>query len=169
MRPTVLLRAPSPSRIRRFHWQWLRTGRLAGFAEGHVLRASAADPFAEVRDGEIVPIPQSAPALRARAVLDEVRPGHHEISQGAEPRNRGCKPGRALHGPDREAMFRGAWTWRARAVRLDRHEPSRRGGCWGAFGSWFECRLAFSGFEHAPGGARRRELVALAKDLRNAL
>lgn len=82
MRPTVLLRAPSPSRIRRFHWQWLRTGRLAGFAEGHVLRASAADPFAEVRDGEIVPIPQSAPALRARAVLDEDCPGHHEISQG---------------------------------------------------------------------------------------
>jgi hypothetical protein len=82
MRPTVLLRAPSPSRIRRFHWQWLRTGRLACFAEGHVLRASAADPFAEVRDGEIVPIPQSAPALRARAVLDEDCPGHHEISQG---------------------------------------------------------------------------------------
>ena len=74
------------------------------------------DPLAEVWDNEIVPILQSAPGIRAIAVLDEIRRRHPEISAGIrrtlERRMRGW---RAVAGPEQDVIFR------------QEHEPGRCG------------------------------------------
>ena len=130
------------------------------------------DPLAEVWDNEIVPILQSAPGIRAIAVLDEIRRRHPEISAGIrrtlERRMRGW---RAVAGPEQDVIFR------------QEHEPGRCGlsdftdtsslgitiGGVVLGHRLYHFRLAFSGFEHAHVVLGGESFVALAEGLQNAL
>ena len=130
------------------------------------------DPLAEVWDNEIVPILQSAPGIRAIAVLDEIRRRHPEISAGIrrtlERRMRGW---RAVAGPEQDVIFR------------QEHEPGRCGlsdftdtsvlgitiGGVVLGHRLYHFRLAFSGFEHAHVVLGGESYVALAEGLQNAL
>ena len=130
------------------------------------------DPLADVWDGEVVPILQAAPGIRAIAVLEELRRRHPEISPGIrrtlERRIRGW---RAIAGPEQDVMFRQV------------HVPGRQGlsdftdmgdlGVLVAGGSLdhrlYHFRLVFSGFEHAEVVLGGESFVALAEGLQNAL
>jgi len=73
------------------------------------------DPLAEVWDGEIVPILESAPGIRAIAVLDEIRRRHPELGAGIRRTlERRMRSWRAVAGPEQDVIFR------------QEHEP---GGC----------------------------------------
>jgi hypothetical protein len=130
------------------------------------------DPLAAIWDTEIVPLLKAAPTLRSVAVWGEVRRRHPEMNDGVrrtlERRIRGW---RALHGPDREVIFRQV------------HEPGRLG--LSDFTDMsdlgitiaglpldhrlYHFRLAYSGFEHAHVVLGGESFVALAEGLQNAL
>jgi hypothetical protein len=130
------------------------------------------DPLAEVWDGEIVPILNSAPGIRAIAVLDEIRRRHPEISAGIRRTlERRMRTWRALIGPEQDVIFR------------QQHEPGRCGlsdftdtSVLGVTVAGvvlghrlYHFRLAFSGFEHAHVVLGGESFVALAEGLQNAL
>lgn len=131
-----------------------------------------ADPLAAIFDAEIVPLLQSAPGIRPVAVLDEMLRRHPDL-----PRNvrrtleRRIRDWRALHGEERDVMFRQV------------HEPGRLGlsdftemdslGVTVAGVALdhrlYHFRLACSGFEHAHVILGGESYVALAEGLQNAL
>src|SRR6202162_4661747 len=130
------------------------------------------DPWAEVWDGEIVPILKSAPGIRAIAVLEEIRRRHPEIGTGIRRTlERRMRTWRALVGPELDVIFR------------QEHEPGRLGlsdftdtSVLGVTVSGvvlghrlYHFRLAFSGFEHAHVVLGGESFVALAEGLQNAL
>ena len=130
------------------------------------------DPLAEVWDGEIVPILKAAPALRAIAVLEEIRRRHPEIAPGVRRTlERRMRAWRALAGPEQDVIFR------------QEHEPGRMGLSdftdTSALGitiagvlldhRLYHFRLAFSGFAHAHVVLGGESFVALAEGLQNAL
>ena len=110
------------------------------------------DPLALYWDVEIVPILEAAPGIRAIAVLDELRRRHPDLNANIRRTlERRINAWRALHGPEREVIFR------------QEHEPGRLalsdftdtsslgisiGGVPLAH-RLYHFRLAFSGFEHA--------------------
>ena len=130
------------------------------------------DPLAEVWDGEIVAILEAAPGLRPVAIFEELRRRHPEI--GAEVRRtleRRIRAWRAMHGPDREVIFR------------QDHPPGRLGlsdftdmtelavtiaGAPLAH-RLYHFRLAYSGFEYSHVVLGGESFVALAEGLQNAL
>ena len=74
------------------------------------------DPLAACWEGEIVPILQAAPGIRAVAVLDELRRRYPDLNANVRRTlERRISAWRALHGPEREVMFR------------QEHEPGRMG------------------------------------------
>ena len=130
------------------------------------------DPLAEVFDAEVVPMLEAAPGLRPVAVLEEVLRRHPELGAGVRRTlERRIRQWRALHGPEREVMFRQI------------HEPGRMGLSdftdMGGAGVTVEgsplphrlyhFRMAFSGFEHAHVVLGSESFVALAEGLQNAL
>src|SRR6201997_5948943 len=130
------------------------------------------DPLAEIWDGEIVPILNSAPGIRAIAVLDEIRRRHPEISACIRRTlERRMRSWRALAGPEQDVIFR------------QEHEPGRCGlsdftdtSVLGITVAGvvlghrlYHFRLAFSGFEHAHVVLGGESFVALAEGLQNAL
>ncbi len=131
-----------------------------------------ADPLAEVWESEIVPILQAAPGIRPIAVLDELRRHHPEIGAGIRRTlERRLRAWRALHGPDRDVIFRQEHP--PGALGLSDFTHATELGVTIA-GERFDhllyhFRLAFSGFEHAEVVLGGESFVALASGLQNAL
>ena len=130
------------------------------------------DPLAGIWEGEIMPVLQAAPAIRAVAVFEEICRRHPEMAPGVRrtlERRVACW--RALHGPCRNVMFR------------QEHPPGRMGlSDFTDMNSLsvtiagellahrlYHFRLAFSGFEHAHVVLGGESFVALAEGLQNAL
>src|SRR5580658_7582684 len=130
------------------------------------------DPLASVWEGEIVPMLQAAPGIRAVAIFEEICRRHPQLATGVRRTlERRIAQWRALHGPSRDVMFR------------QEHPPGRMG--LSDFTDMAELgvtiageplahrlyhfRLAFSGFQHAHVVLGGESFVALAEGLQNAL
>ena len=130
------------------------------------------DPLAGIFDAEVVPMLEAAPGLRSVAVLGEVLRRHPELGEGIRRTlERRVSHWRALHGAEREVMFRQI------------QEPGRMGlsdftdmadlGVTVAgqplLHRLYHFRLAYSGFEHVHVVLGGESFVALAEGLQNAL
>lgn len=130
------------------------------------------DPLAEVFDAEVVPMLEASPGLRPVAVLEELLRRRPDLGAGIRRTlERRIRQWRALHGPEREVIFRQA------------HEPGRMGlsdftdltglGVTVAGAPLphrlYHFRLAFSGFEHAHVVLGGESFVALTAGLQDAL
>jgi len=130
------------------------------------------DPLARVWDGEIVPLLQAAPGIRAVSLFEEMCRRHPEIAMGVRRTlERRIAQWRALNGPSRDVIFR------------QEHPPGRMGLSdftdMGALGitiagepfehRLYHFRLAFSGFAHAHVVLGGESFVALAEGLQDAL
>jgi hypothetical protein len=130
------------------------------------------DPLAGVWEGEIVPILQAAPGVRAVAIFEELCRRHPEIARGVRRTlERRIARWRALNGPSRDVIFR------------QEHPPGRMGlSDFTDLGGLaitiagepfahrlYHFRLAFSGFAHAHVVLGGESFVALAEGLQNAL
>ncbi len=130
------------------------------------------DPLTEVFDAEVVPMLKASPGLRPVAVLEELLRRHPDLGAGIRRTlERRIRQWRALHGPEREVIFRQV------------HEPGRLGlsdftdlGHLGVTVAGvplphrlYHFRLAFSGFEHAHVVLGGESFVALAAGLQDAL
>jgi transposase InsO family protein len=130
------------------------------------------DPLAEVFDAEVVPMLKASPNLRPVAILEELLRRHPELGAGIRRTlERRIRQWRALHGPEREVMFRQS------------HEPGRMGlsdftDMTGAGVTvagqplahrLYHFRLVFSGFEHAHVVLQGESFVALTAGLQDAL
>ena len=74
------------------------------------------DPLAAIFEAEVVPMLEAAPGLRPVAIFEEIRRRHPELAEGVRRTlERRVRAWRALHGADREVIFRQA------------HEPGRMG------------------------------------------
>ena len=131
-----------------------------------------ADPLAAIFDAEVVPLLAAAPSLRAVAIFEEMRRRHPDLAPGIRRTlERRIRTWRALHGPDREVIFRQS------------HEPGVMGqsdftdmndlGVIVAGARLdhrlYHFRLVWSGFEHAHVVLGGESYVALAEGLQNAL
>ena len=64
-------------------------------------------PLAGIFDEEVVPMLEAEPGLRPIAVYEELRRRHHELPDGVRRTlERRIRSWRALHGPEREVIFR---------------------------------------------------------------
>jgi hypothetical protein len=130
------------------------------------------DPLIGIWEAEIVPMLQGAPGIRPIAVLEELQRRHPDIGAGIRRTlERRIRSWRALHGPEREVIFR------------QDHPPGRLGlSDFTDMGDLnltiagvtlehrlYHFRLAFSGFEHAHVILGGESFVALAEGLQNAL
>src|SRR3546814_1948604 len=65
------------------------------------------DPLADIFDSEVVPLLEAAPGLRAVTVFEEMQRRHPELPDGVRrTMERRVRSWRALHGPDRDVIFR---------------------------------------------------------------
>jgi hypothetical protein len=130
------------------------------------------DPLAGIWDGEIVPMLEAAPGVRAIAIFEEISRRHPELATGVRRTlERRIAGWRALNGPSRDVIFR------------QEHPPGRMGlsdftdmnglgvTVAGAplLHRLYHFRLAFSGFAHAHVVLGGESFVALAEGLQNAL
>ena len=130
------------------------------------------DPLAGIFDDEVIPILEASPGLRAVAIFEEMRRRHPELKPGVRrTRERRVRAWRALHGPEKEIIFRQV------------HPPGRLGlsdftdmaklGVTVAgvplHHRLYHFRLAYSGFEHAHVVLGGESFVALAEGLQDAL
>jgi hypothetical protein len=130
------------------------------------------DPLAGIWEGEIVPMLEAAPGVRAIAIFEEISRRHPELAMGVRRTlERRIAGWRALNGPSRDVIFR------------QEHPPGRMGlsdftdmsgldvTVAGAplLHRLYHFRLAFSGFAHAHVVLGGESFVALAEGLQNAL
>jgi transposase InsO family protein len=130
------------------------------------------DPLAGIWEGEIAPMLEAAPGVRAIAIFEEISRRHPELAMGVRRTlERRVANWRALNGPSRDVMFR------------QEHPPGRMGlsdftdmngldvTVAGAplLHRLYHFRLAFSGFAHAHVVLGGESFVALAEGLQNAL
>ncbi len=130
------------------------------------------DPLEGVWDSEVVPMLKAAPALRPVGVFEELLRRHPHLEPGVRRTlERRIRSWRAVHGPDREVIFR------------QEHPPGRMGlsdfcdmrdlGVSVAGvpldHRLYHFRLPFSGFESAHVVLGGESFVALAEGLQNAL
>ena len=130
------------------------------------------DPLEDVFDAEVVPMLEASPGLRSIAVFEELMRRHPDLGTGIRRTlERRIRRWRALHGPEREVIFR------------QTHEPGRMGlsdftdmaGIGVTVAGeplphrLYHFRLAFSGFEHAHVVLGGESFVALAAGLQDAL
>jgi transposase InsO family protein len=130
------------------------------------------DPLAGVWEGEIVPMLEAAPGVRAIAIFEEISRRHPELAMGVRRTlERRVANWRALNGPSRDVIFR------------QEHPPGRMGlsdftdmnGLGVTIAGvpllhrLYHFRLAFSGFAHAHVVLGGESFVALAEGLQNAL
>jgi transposase InsO family protein len=130
------------------------------------------DPLEHIFDTEIVPLLEATPGLRAVAIYEEMCRRHPDLPAGIRRTlERRIRSWRALHGPEREVIFRQV------------HEPGRMGMsdftdmaelgvtiCGVALDHrLYHFRLVWSGFEHAHVILGGESYVALAEGLQNAL
>ncbi len=140
--------------------------------KGPLRERRRADPLAAIFEGEIVPLLQAAPGLRAVAVFEEMRRRHPDLGLGVRrTMERRIRTWRAINGPEQEVIFRQI------------HEPGRMGlsdftdmadlGVTVAGERLdhrlYHFRLLWSGFEHAHVVLGGESYVALAAGLQNAL
>jgi transposase InsO family protein len=130
------------------------------------------DPLAGIWEGEIVPMLEAAPGVRAVAIFEEISRRHPELAPGVRRTlERRVTQWRALNGPSRDVIFR------------QEHPPGRMGlsdftdmnGLGVTIAGTpllhrlYHFRLAFSGFAHAHVVLGGESFVALAEGLQNAL
>lgn len=130
------------------------------------------DPLAEVFETEVVPLLEAAPGLRPIAIFEELRRRHGDLPFGSRRTlERRIRSWRAVHGPDREVMFRQV------------HEPGRLGlSDFTAMADLavtiagealehmlYHFRLIYGGFEHGHVILGGESFVALAEGLQHAL
>jgi len=131
------------------------------------------DPFAEVWDSEIVLLLERQPALNATTLFEDLQDRHPGKYPNACKRTfqRRIKAWKALHGPDKEVMFR------------QRQEPGRLGlsdftelkdvtitiGAEPLAHRLYHFRLAFSGWSHLKVVLGGESYSALAEGLQEAL
>jgi transposase InsO family protein len=130
------------------------------------------DPLAGIWEGEIVPMLEAAPGVRAIAIFEEISRRHPELAMGVRRTlERRVTQWRALNGPSRDVIFR------------QDHPPGRMGlsdftdmnGLGVTIAGvpllhrLYHFRLAFSGFAHAHVVLGGESFVALAEGLQNAL
>jgi hypothetical protein len=130
------------------------------------------DPLAGVWEGEIVPMLEAAPGVRAIAIFEEICRQHPELAMGVRRTlERRIANWRALNGPSRDVIFR------------QEHPPGRMGlsdftdmnGLGVTIAGvpllhrLYHFRLAFSGFAQAHVVLGGESFVALAEGLQNAL
>ncbi len=130
------------------------------------------DPLAGVWEGEIVPMLDAAPGVRAVAIFEEICRRHPDLDTGVRRTlERRVARWRALNGPSRDVMFR------------QEHPPGRMGlsdftdmselgvtiAGMPLVHRLYHFRLAFSGFAHAHVVLGGESFVALAEGLQNAL
>jgi hypothetical protein len=130
------------------------------------------DPLAGIWDSEIVPMLEAMPGLRPITILEEMRRRHADLGLGVRRTlERRVRAWRALHGPERDVIFRQV------------HPPGAQGlsdftdtGPLGVTVAGqplphrlYHFRLAFSGWAHAEVVLGGESFVALAAGLQNAL
>jgi hypothetical protein len=130
------------------------------------------DPLAAIWDSEIVPLLESTPGLRPISILGEMLRRHPEFPIGTRRTlERRVRTWQALHGPEREVIFR------------QEHPPGRQGlsdftdatslGVTVAGAPLahrlYHFRLAFCRWQHAEVVLGGESFVALAEGLQNAL
>ena len=130
------------------------------------------DPLAGVWEGEIVPMLEAAPGIRAVTIFEELCRRHPGVAPSVRRTlERRIAGWRALNGPNRDVIFR------------QEHPPGRLGLSdltdMGGLGvtiagepfdhRLYHFRLAFSGFEHTHVVLGGESFVALAEGLQNAL
>jgi len=130
------------------------------------------DPLADLFDEEVVPMLKASPGLRPVALFEEMQRGHPDLPSGVRRTlERRIRSWRAVHGAEREVMFRQV------------HEPGRLGlSDFTELGDHevtvagvrldhrlYHFRLAYSGFEHAHVVLGGESFVALATGLQDAL
>lgn len=130
------------------------------------------DPLASIFDAEVVPLLEAAPGIRPIAVFDELRRRHAELDPGVRRTlERRIRAWRALHGQDRDVMFR--QVHEAGRMGLSDFTEMRDLGVT-VLGvaldhRLYHFRLVCSGFEHAHVILGGESYVALAEGLQNAL
>nr|WP_167093288.1 IS21 family transposase [Parvibaculum indicum] len=130
------------------------------------------DPLEFIFDAEVVPMLRAAPGLRPVAIYEEMLRRHPDLQPGIRRTlERRIRAWRAIHGEDREVIFRQV------------HEPGRLGLSdftdMGSLGVTlagqplehllYHFRLPWSGFGHAHVILGGESFVALAEGLQNAL
>lgn len=130
------------------------------------------DPLADIFEAEIVPLLTASPSLRAVAVFEEMQRRHPALDAGVRrTMERRIRAWRALHGPEREVIFR------------QTHAPGRMGlsdftamtGLGVSVAGapldhlLYHFRLPWSGFEHAHVILGGESFVALAAGLQDGL
>jgi len=130
------------------------------------------DPLADIFDAEIVPMLETAPGLRAVAIFEEMLRRHPELGGGIRRTlERRIRSWRAVHGEDREVIFRQTHT--PGAMGLSDFTDMADAGITIAGTAldhrYYHFRLAYSGFEHAHVVLGGESFVALAEGLQNAL
>jgi len=130
------------------------------------------DPLAPVWETEIVPLLEASPGLRPVTILAEMQRRHPGFSgEVRRTLERRVRTWQALHGPDREVIFRQEHPPGQQGlsdftdgtelgVRIDGQPLAHR---------LYHFRLAFSGWEHAEVVLGGESFVALAEGLQNAL
>lgn len=130
------------------------------------------DPLSAIFEQDVVPMLVAAPGLRPIAIFDEMIRRHPELGSGVRRTlERRIRSWRALHGAEREVIFR------------QTQEPGRMGlsdftdmsklkvtiGGITLEHRLYHFRMAYSGFEHAHVVLGGESFVALAEGLQNAL
>ena len=129
------------------------------------------DPLAGFFDEEVVALLEAAPGLRPIAIFEELRRRHGDLPFARRTLERRIRGWRALHGPEREVIFR------------QLHEPGRLGlSDFTHMGDLnvtvagvplehmlYHFRLTYGGFEHCHVILGGESFVALAEGLQNAL
>lgn len=131
------------------------------------------DPFVEVWDREIVPLLEKQPALDATTLFEDLQDRHQGRFGNGKKRTfqRRVKAWKALHGPDKEVMFRQV------------QEPGRQGlsdftelkevtvtiGAEPLAHRLYHFRLAYSGWSHVKVVLGGESFSALAEGLQEAL
>jgi len=130
------------------------------------------DPLAEYWDGEIVPMLRASPGLRPISVLLEMQRRHVDFPDNLRRTlERRMRLWQALHGPDREVIFRQEHPPGQQALS-DFTDATALGITIGGVPldhRLYHFRLAFSGWEQAHVVLGGESFVALAEGLQNAL
>ena len=130
------------------------------------------DPLAGIFDEEIVPVLEATPGIRAVALLEELRRRHPEFDPGVRRTlERRVREWRALHGPQREVMFRQTHPPGQLGLSdfTDANELAVTVAGVALAHRLYPFRLAYSGFSHAHVVLGGESFTALAEGLQHAL
>ena len=130
------------------------------------------DPLAGIFDEEIVPVLEATPGIRAVALFEELRRRHPEFDPGVRRTlERRVREWRALHGPEREVMFRQTHPPGQLGLSdfTDANELAVTVAGVALAHRLYHFRLAYSGFSHAHVVLGGESFTALAEGLQHAL